>query len=183
MAVKKSRESTGTGIGLLALRGVVGSLFVAHGLQKLRGWFGGHGLEKTGLWFDSIGLQPGRPHATAAGLTETVGGALMVGGLATPLSAAMVTGTMAVAVAKVNGKRGMWATNNGSEYNLVLGATAFALASAGPGRLSLDHRLGTTLSGPAVAVGQLALGLAGAAAIVGGFGNDASRPSRTPTEG
>jgi putative oxidoreductase len=175
MRMKKARETEGSGIGLLVLRGVVGSLFIAHGLQKLRGWFGGYGLHATGQWFDSIGLRPGERHAAAAGVTETTAGALMVSGLATPLSAAMVTGTMAVAIAKVNGKRGMWATNNGAEYNLVLCAAAFALAGAGPGRLSLDHRLGTRWSGPAAAIGQLAAGLAAAAAILGVSSDDATR--------
>jgi hypothetical protein len=60
---------------------------------------------------------------------------------------------------------------------------ALAFTSSGPGRFSLDHRLGTTRSGPGMAAGQLALGLAGAAAIIRGFGDDASRPTREPREG
>jgi putative oxidoreductase len=161
----------------------VGSLFVAHGLQKLKGWFGGPGLEATGKWFESIGLSPGRRHAAAAGLTETAGGALMIAGLATPLSSAMVTGTMAVAIKKVNGPRGMWATNNGSEYNLVLCASAFALACTGPGRFSLDRRFGRTRSGPAIGLGQLLLGVVGAAAVMGGGGVAARESKRDGTHG
>ena len=31
--------------GRVLLRGIVGSLFIGHGTQKLFGWFQGHGLE------------------------------------------------------------------------------------------------------------------------------------------
>ena len=40
-------------LGKLAVRGVVGPLFVGHGTQKLFGWFGGHGLEGTAGFFES----------------------------------------------------------------------------------------------------------------------------------
>ena len=47
-------------LALLALRVVVGVLFVGHGAQKLFGAFGGGGLEGTAGMFDNIGLRPGR---------------------------------------------------------------------------------------------------------------------------
>ena len=74
--------------GIAILRAVVGGLFIGHGLQKLTGAFGGHGLEGTaGVLRVSSGLQPGKVHATAAGVAETGGGALLVAGAATPLAA------------------------------------------------------------------------------------------------
>jgi putative oxidoreductase len=179
----KQPEPAGHSLGVLILRGVVGSMFVAHGLQKLKGWFDGPGLKGTTLWFDSIGLQPGKKHAVAAGTTEAVGGALMLAGLATPVSSAMITGTMTVAIVTVNGKRGMWATNHGMEYNLVLLASVFAVASAGPGRYSLDRHLGTAVSGPAVGIGQLALGLAGGAAVLRSAGAGPWQQTRVGTDG
>ncbi|HEX4624455.1 MAG TPA: DoxX family membrane protein, partial [Solirubrobacteraceae bacterium] len=45
------------GLGIAALRLVVCGLFVGHGLQKLKGWFGGHGPERTGEMFDGLGLR------------------------------------------------------------------------------------------------------------------------------
>jgi putative oxidoreductase len=153
-------------LGMAALRTVVGVLFMGHGLQKLAGWFGGHGLEATGQAFEGLGLTPGKRHATAAGASETLGGALLASGLLTPVGASLVTGTMAVAIEKVHAKNGPWATNGGYEYNLLLIAAAFALAAVGPGALSLDEKLGTTRSGAGVALAELAVGLAGAAAIV-----------------
>jgi putative oxidoreductase len=152
--------------GIVALRAVVGALFIGHGLQKLAGWFGGHGLEGTAAGFEKMGMTPGRRNALAAGLSETAGGLSLVPGFLTPLGTSAVTGTMAVAIAKVHGSKGLWNTGGGYEYNLVLGAAAFAIAAEGPGSLSLDARLGTEWSGPGVAAAQLAAGLLGAAAVM-----------------
>ena len=151
--------------GLAVLRVVVGVLFMGHGLQKLKGWFGGHGVEATGQAFESMGLYPGKRHATAAGVNETLGGALLALGALTPVGALLITSTMAVAVDKVHGSKGPWVTEGGYEYNLVLMAVAFAAAAEGPGSASVDEALGIELSGPVVALGQLALGLGGAYAV------------------
>jgi putative oxidoreductase len=152
--------------GIALLRAVVGGLFVGHGLQKLTGAFGGHGLEATAQGFEQLGLKPGKVHATAAGVTETVGGALLVAGAATPLATGALTGTMFVAAHKVHFANGPWLTNGGYEYNLVLLAALFAIAAAGPGTSSLDEALGSDRSGAHWGLAQFALGLAGAAATV-----------------
>src|SRR3954469_15255895 len=97
--------------GIALLRAVVGALFMGHGLQKLAGWFGGHGLDATANAFESMGLRAGKAHATAAGVTEAAGGALLLAGAAPPLAARMLTGRMAVAVHKVHLVNGPWATD------------------------------------------------------------------------
>ncbi len=148
-------------VGSLLVRWLVGPLFVGHGTQKLFGWFGGHGLEGTSGFFESIGLRPGRRHATAAGLSETAAGALLVLGLGTPLAAAMVTGTMTTAIRKVHGAAGPWATNGGWEYNAVLIAAMAALAEAGPGALSVDAKRFPDLNGSAIALAAIGAGVAG----------------------
>jgi putative oxidoreductase len=153
-------------LGITVLRVVVGAFFVGHGLQKLKGWFGGGGIEGTGQMFESLGLRPGKVHASAAGLAEAGGGAMLVTGLLTPVGASMITGTMTVAIHKVHAKNGPWAANQGYEYNAVLMASVFAIAAAGPGPLSLDHLLGTEKSGDLIALAQLAAGVLGAAATV-----------------
>lgn len=152
-------------IGMLVLRLVVGLLFVGHGMQKLAGWFGGGGIEGTAQAFEGMGIRPGRDNAVAAGVSEAAGGALLAAGLATPLAATMVGGTMGSAVIHVHGKNGPWVTQGGWEYNLVLTAAAFAVAAAGPGELSLDHAFGVERSGPGVAAAAVAAGLLGAAGV------------------
>src|SRR4051795_4142070 len=97
-------------IGLLIIRLVVGLLFVGHGAQKLFGWFGGYGIKGTGGWFESIGVKPGATMAVLAGLTELGGGLLFALGLVTPLAAVLIIIPMLVAIAKVHGANGLWAT-------------------------------------------------------------------------
>lgn len=124
--------------GLLLLRVVIGLLFAGHAMQKLAGWFGGYGIAGTGGFFESIGIKPGRTMALLAGLAELVGGLLFVFGLFTPLGAALIVLTMLMAILKVHAKNGVWVTQNGFEYNLVLIAAALAVALIGPGDYSLD---------------------------------------------
>ena len=121
--------------GIAILRAVVGGLFIGHGLQKLKGGFGGYGLEGTGGCFEQLGLQPGKVHATAAGVAETAGGALLVAGLATPLAASALTGTMTVAIHKVHGPNGTWAPERRLRVPAVLTAALFAITASGPGAL------------------------------------------------
>jgi putative oxidoreductase len=125
-------------IGLLIIRLVIGLLFVGHGAQKLFGWFGGHGLKGTGGWFESIGMKPGVTVALFAGLAELIGGIFFTLGLLTPLAGIMIAVTMLMAIIKVHGPNGLWATANGYEYNLTLMSVAIGIALIGPGKYALD---------------------------------------------
>ncbi len=159
-------------LGLTVLRVIIGGLFFGHGTQKLYGWFGGHGLEGTAGFFENIGLRPGKRHATAAGLSEAGGGALVALGFLTPAAAASLIGTMATAIRTVHGSKGPWVTQGGYEYNLVLIAAMFALADLGPGDFSLDRALGIEVKGPLVALAATAGGIATATLL--------TRPSEDP---
>jgi putative oxidoreductase len=125
-------------LGLLIIRLVIGVLFIGHGAQKLFGWFGGHGLKGTGGWFESIGMKPGVKMALLAGLAELIGGIFFALGLLTPLAAILIAATMFMAIIKVHGQNGIWATSNGYEYNLTLLAVAIGIALVGPGQYALD---------------------------------------------
>ena len=151
-------------LALLVLRLVVGLLFVGHGAQKLFGVFGGGGLEATSGTFDNIGLRPGWLHARAAGTGEFLGGALIALGLFTPFAAAALIGVMTAAVITVHARNGIWNTNQGYEFNVVLSAAVFALAGIGAGAWSLDNAFGFDLHGVIWAVAALTVG------IVGGVG-------------
>jgi putative oxidoreductase len=148
--------------GLLLIRVVLGAIMAAHGAQKLFGWFGGHGLSGTGSGLESMGLRPGRVWAAVNGFAEFGGGAMLALGVLTPLGAAAVTGVMLVAIATVHWRNGFFNVSGGYEFNLLIVATAIALAITGPGKISIDRLAGWTLAGPAW--GLAALGISAAAA-------------------
>ncbi|MDX3529640.1 DoxX family protein [Streptomyces sp. ID05-39B] len=153
-------------LGLLLLRLGTGGVLMAHGAQKLFGWFGGHGLEGTGQFMESVGYAPGRASATAAGLAETGGGALLALGLATPAAGAAAAGAMAGASA-VHVPNGFFAQSGGYEYAASLGLTAAGLAVTGPGRLSLDHAVGHTVNRNWMVPAALGVTAAATAVVVG----------------
>ena len=149
-------------LGTVAVRGLVGTLFMGHGAQKLWGKFGGHGLEGTGQFFEgTLGLKPGRKHAQAAGLAEFGGGALLATGTLTPLASTLISSTMITAIRKVHGSKGPWVSDGGWEYNAVLIGVATLLADRGPGAPSVDSALFPRLHGKGWAIASLAAAVAG----------------------
>lgn len=127
----------GLDLGLLVLRLVLGALFIAHGLQKLFGWFQGDGIDGTIKLLEGYGFHD---HTTVlawvTGVTELTGGTLVLLGLFTPAGAAAIVGLMASAI---------WVKFNGHDFagrvelEAMYGAAAFALLFIGPGRVSLDR--------------------------------------------
>jgi putative oxidoreductase len=156
-------------LGLFALHVLVGGLMIGHGLQKLVGAFGGDGLVGTAGFMESLGLRPGMFHARGAALAETAGGTLLLLGFLTPLAAALIISVMLTATLTAHAGKGLWVTDGGFEYPLVIGSVAFALAAIGPGKGSLDYAFGLDASNAAWALAALAVGVvAGIAMIVGG---------------
>jgi putative oxidoreductase len=153
-------------LGLLVLRLVVGLLLAGHGAQKLFGLFGGHGLRGTAGFFEQIGLKPGHVHATSAGLLEFGGGLLLALGLLTPFASAALIAVMTAAVITVHAPKGLWSTNGGYEYNLLIAATAFALAAIGAGGWSLDRALSLNIHSVLWGIGALVAGVLGGAGAV-----------------
>lgn len=146
-------------LGLLLLRVGVGVPFSLHGFQKLFGWFGGGGLRGTAGWFSSLGFGDGRAAAVLAGLSEVSGGLGLAMGLLTPLAAAALMGAMTTAAFVNNASGGFWSVSKGWELNGYLIVVAFAVATTGPGRWSLDAALGLgDLSGIVPAVIALVVG-------------------------
>lgn len=162
-----------------AARGLIGGLFVGHGTQKLKGWFGGSGIEGTGGMMEQLDLHPPRLHAIAAGTTETAGGALLMAGLATPVASAGLMGTMITAIQKVHLGKGPWNTEGGWEYNLVLIAGLLALTEEGPGDISLDAALGVEKTGVKWALAALATGAAASATTIVLGRKEAERAKQT----
>jgi putative oxidoreductase len=148
-------------LGIAALRGIVGSLFIGHGTQKLFGWFEGPGLDAAAGGFEQMGLRPGRRHATAAGLSEALGGALFALGALTPLAGSLLTGVMTTAIRKVHAPNGPWVAGGGWEYNAVLIGVMAGVVDVGPGRPSVDAALFPKLRGPLLAALAVGSGVAG----------------------
>ena len=133
--------STNAGLAALALRIPVGIIFMAHGGQKLFGWFGGYGLSGTAQWLESIGLAPGYLMALLSGGAEFFGGlALLIGLLVRPASAVLAF-TMLVAIFSVHFANGLFIANKGYEFGLALLAVSVSLAISGAGPLSIDRGL------------------------------------------
>jgi putative oxidoreductase len=114
----------------------------AHGAQKLFGWWGGPGMAGTTGMCRSFGCRLPGLMAWALALAELGGGFLLAAGFLTPLGALAVTTVMLNAVYLVHRPNGFFNSNGGYEFNLLIAATAVALAAIGPGRFSIDHALG-----------------------------------------
>lgn len=132
---------TKAGLGSLAIRVPVGIVLAAHGGQKLFGWFGGYGLEGTGQWMESIGLAPGFLMALLAGSVEFFGGLALILGLLTRPAALLTAFTMLVAIFTAHISHGLFISNGGFEYALILFAATLALTFQGAGCFSVDNRL------------------------------------------
>ncbi|PQD93785.1 hypothetical protein CYL18_18075 [Pradoshia eiseniae] len=63
---------------------------------------------------------------------------LLAIGLFAPLVSALLAVTMVCAIVKVHWRNGLWNTDNGYEYNLVLIAILAAIVLIGPGELAVD---------------------------------------------
>jgi putative oxidoreductase len=163
--------------GKLVVRLVVGGFFVGHGLQKLRGAFGGPGLEGTEQMMTALSMHPAKVNARAAALSETLGGAGIALGAGTPFASAALIGTMVTAVRKVHFKNGVWNSAGGWEYNAVLMAVVAGLTNDGPGDLSFDALLGRKRWGLGWALFSVLAGAAGSAAAI-----EAGRRLAPPTD-
>src|ERR1043166_2139933 len=132
----------------LALRLVLGVVFVAHGSQKLFGIWDGPGLSATVDFFKTIFGIPAYLMVIAV-FTELLGGIAVTVGLLTRLASLGLAIDMAVAIAEVHRVNGFfinWSMEagrgHGYEFNLALLAMSIALALSGPGKLAVDHVLG-----------------------------------------
>ena len=113
------------GIFYAAMRVVLALIYMAHGLQKVFGMFGGHAVPLHSL----LGV---------AGVLELVLGALIALGLFTSWAAFIASGEMAVAYFRAHAPRGQWPIENGGELAVVLCFAFLYIASQGAGRLSVD---------------------------------------------
>jgi len=127
----------GLDFGLLVLRLAIGAFFVAHGTDKLFGWFNdGMGMEGTRQLLSGYGFTEVGTLAWVTALSETVGGVLVILGLFFPAGAAALLGVMANVIVV----KGDWNLFLGDvELEMTYAVAAFALLFTGPGRFALDR--------------------------------------------
>jgi len=133
------------GIAALILRVPVGLILMAHGAQKLFGWFDGNGLAGTAQWLSSMGMEPGLLMAILAGGAEFFGGLALVFGLLTRPAALVAAFTMLVAIFSVHISNGLFSANGGYEYALTLMVALLSLVVQGGGSFSIDKALSEKL--------------------------------------
>lgn len=131
--------SSGADVGMLILRLGIGGLFLAHGVQKVFGLWGGLGLGETTAIVARHGFSQASTLAWALGFGELILGALLVLGLFTPLAAAGLLAVKAVAIAvKWGGPFFAAEAVNAMELDIAMAAGAAALLFVGAGRIALD---------------------------------------------
>jgi putative oxidoreductase len=183
---------------LLILRLVPGLLFIGHGLQKLvppryaPRALQAIGPRAAGDGFDGIGIRPGLPAAVLAGTAEVLGGASLALGLLTPLGTILVVGVMTTAILTVHLRNGVWNSEGGFEFPLVMLTCAYAISALGPGdhalssALDVDNWAGidSSLSDPGRAGIAVAVGVVGGLIpVVATMLRSSTTRRRTPVEG
>ncbi len=134
-------------VAALVLRGVLGVVFVAHGSQKLFGWFGGGGISGTTAYLHTIGIPAPHVFVYVVGITEFFGGVVLLAGFLTVVATIGLITDMAVAIATVSHAFSFFSqpkVGYGWELNFALIGLAVALLVMGPGAWSLDAALGLT---------------------------------------
>ncbi len=156
-------------LGLLILRIGLGVVLVAHGLQKLFGWWGGEGLTGFRNSLSDIGYQHADILTYCAASGEIAAGVLLVLGLFTPLAAAgalayMVNGLIA-GLAGRNARSFPFFLPTGHEYEITLIVAAVAVILVGPGRYGFDAGRGWARRPFIGSFAALVAGVAGGIAV------------------
>lgn len=125
----------------LPLRFGLGVVFIAHGLQKAFGLFGGSGIDGFTKMLSGMGLSPAEPLAYLVAYIELLGGIFLILGLFTKVAASLIFIVIAVALLKVHMPNGFFAMKGGYEYNLVIMAACLSLVISGPGMFGITKKI------------------------------------------
>lgn len=119
---------------LLLTRIGLGVIFIAHGWQK----FDTNGLDGTAAGFERMGIPAPTLSAYFATAVELLGGVALILGLLTPVVGALLAVNMFGAFVFVHASNGVFVSQGGWELVIALALASLVLATAGPGRYSVD---------------------------------------------
>ncbi|MFC0549320.1 DoxX family protein [Planotetraspora thailandica] len=122
-------------IMLLLTRLALGVIFIAHGWNK----FAVSGLGATTRFFESVGVPLPAISAVAVATLELVGGVALVLGLLLPVFGTLLALNMLGAIVFVHGEKGLFVSEGGFEFVLVLAAACLTIAFCGGGALAADR--------------------------------------------
>ena len=131
---------------LTILRLVLGFVFLAHGAQKVLGWYGGPGFSGTMRTFETVGIPPFLAFLAIA--AEFLGGLGLIVGFLGRIAAFGIICNMVVATLTVHLNNGLfmnWTgqkTGEGFEYHLLALAIGLTILVRGSGALSIDYLIG-----------------------------------------
>lgn len=131
------RKENFINLSMLLMRLLIGSVFVAHGSQKLFGMFNGIGLEGTARIVEGLGFSYSYLTAGIWGGIEFIGGIFLILGILVRFSAAAIAMTMLVRMWKINLMYGFFIHNGGVEYNILVISSCLPLILIGGGAWSV----------------------------------------------
>lgn len=137
-ATEAASTTSSVSWGILAVRLIVGVIFMAHGGQKLFGWFGGNGLEATMS-------QMGTVLGFLVSIGEFFGGLGIIVGFLSRFSAAALIVIMLGAIGMVHGKNGFFLADKGFEYTLALIGLLLPILLIGPALYTIPRAAGIRL--------------------------------------
>ena len=141
----KALFATQNSFGIFILRVFLGIMFMAHGSQKLFGFFDGPGISGFAASLAQMGLPNPALQAYLASASEFLGGLLLFLGCLTRLAVIPPFVVMVVAITKVHWSGGFFLQNGGFEYPFIICGALFALLTLGGGAFSVDQKLSSSL--------------------------------------
>lgn len=133
--------------GMLTLLRITGGFIVlAHGVQKLFGWFGGHGVAATMESFEQWFGLPGFVTFLVI-MSDSAGALCLIMGFGTRFMASAISLVMIGAITLVHGRWGFYMNwyaerrGEGFEFHLLVLAIMVVLIVRGGGKASVDRWL------------------------------------------
>lgn len=120
---------------LLFLRLVIGAVFVAHGWDKIFLT----GVPETAAQFAEMGIPQAQMTVWLVAIVEIIAGALLILGLLGPFVAGVLIVEMFAVLWFVHINNGLFISDGGFEYALVMIAALSIVVTFGSGRASLDR--------------------------------------------